>query len=301
MKLPVDALASHPHAAAVDKMGVRRRLMRWVLIAIGVLLAAYLAVLAGLWFGQEALIFVPTPLPAEHQFKLPTDVHEVRIDVPGAKLDALHMQLPHPDGVVFYLHGNAGNLSSWFVNADFYRQLNVDLFMVDYRGYGKSTGRIDSEAQLMADVLAAWQSIAGRYAGKHVVFFGRSLGTGLAAKLAASLAPAKRPNLLVLVSPYISMQAMAHEQYPFVPSALVRYPLHTDEALKTLGGQTPVLILHGDKDALIPYRHAETLSRLSKGIALQPVPGAGHGDVQTYDAYLDTLRHAIKSTVKPSS
>jgi alpha-beta hydrolase superfamily lysophospholipase len=173
--------------------------------------------------------------------------------------------------------------------------------MMDYRGYGKSTGRIDSEAQLMADVQAAWQSIASRYEGKRVVFLGRSLGTGLAAKLAASLGSAQRPGLLVLVSPYVSMQAVAHEQYPFVPSALVRYPLRTDEALKTLRGQIPVLILHGDKDSLIPFQHAETLSRLSLGITLQPVPGAGHGDLQTYDVYLDALRHAIKSTAYPSN
>jgi alpha-beta hydrolase superfamily lysophospholipase len=277
------------------------RLLRWALGILGVLVSAYLAILLGLWLKQEALIFVPTPLPAGHQFTLPADVHEVSIDVPGARLDALHMQLSHPDGVVFYLHGNAGNLATWFVTADFYRQLNMDMFMMDYRGYGKSTGRIDSEAQLMADVQAAWQSIASRYEGKRVVFLGRSLGTGLAAKLAASLGPAKRPGLLVLVSPYVSMQTVAHEQYPFVPSALVRYPLHTDEALKTLGGQTPVLILHGDKDSLIPFQHAETLSRLSPGIALQAVPGAGHGDLQTYDVYLNTLRHAIKSTAYPSN
>ena len=299
MKQPVDARASDPPSAAAGKAGAPHRLKRWGLIAVGVLLAAYLAVLTWLWLKQEALIFHPEPLPASHQFELPADVHEVRIDVPGAQLDASHMRLPHPDGVVFYLHGNGGNLTSWFVNADFYRQLNVDLFMVDYRGYGKSTGHIESEAQLMADVQAAWQSIAPRYAGKRVIFFGRSLGTGLAAKLAASLTPAQRPNLLVLVSPYISMQTMAQELYPFVPSALIRYPLRTDEALKTLGGQTPVLILHGDQDTLIPYRHAETLSRLSSGMTLRPVPGAGHGDVHTYDVYLDTLRQAIRSTVKP--
>jgi hypothetical protein len=63
-------------------------------------------------------------------------------------------------GVVFYLHGNAGNLDSWFVNADFWRQANVDLFMLDYRGYGKSSGRITSQAQLEADVRAAWAAVA---------------------------------------------------------------------------------------------------------------------------------------------
>ena len=293
MKLPVNARDADV-ALTTRPVGVKPRLLRWGLIALGALVCVYVAVLAHLWFNQESLIFQPTPLPASHPFKLAADVHELSIDVPGAKLDAWHMQLPHPDGVVFYLHGNGGNLESWFVNADFYRQLNMNLFMIDYRGYGKSTGHISSEAQLMADAQAAWQSIASRYAGKRVVFIGRSLGTGVSAKLVASLEPDKRPNLLVLVSPYISMQTMAQEQYPFVPTAVLRYPLRTDEALTALAGQTPVLILHGDKDALIPYRHAETLSRLTPGIQLQPVLGAGHGDLQTFDVYLDTLRHAIK-------
>jgi hypothetical protein len=276
-----------------------RRWLSWGLaIVLGLLACGYLAVLGYLWVKQESLIFRPTPLPAEYQFKLPPDVHEERIDVPGARLHALHMRLPHPDGIVFYLHGNAGNLTSWFVNADFYRKLNVDFFMLDYRGYGRSTGHIESEAQLMADVQAAWQSVVPQYAGRPVVLIGRSLGTGLASKLAASLPPAQRPDLLVLVSPFISMQAMAKQQYPYVPSGLVRYPLRSDEALKALGGHTPVLILHGDKDALIPYAHAQTLSALTPNVRLQDVPGAGHGDVQTYDVYLDTLRQAIRSTMQ---
>ena len=93
------------------------------------------------------------------------------IDVTGARLSALHLRLPDPQGVVFFLHGNNGNLATWFVNADFYRAANYDLFMLDYRGYGKSSGRIESEEQLRADVLAAWRSVAGRYLGKRRVIY----------------------------------------------------------------------------------------------------------------------------------
>ena len=94
---------------------------------------------------------------------------------------ALHLRLPAPKGVVFFLHGNGGSLESWFINPEFYRRANYDLFMIDYRGYGKSTGQIESEAQLRADVRAAWATVAPQYAGRKVVFYGRSLGTGLAA------------------------------------------------------------------------------------------------------------------------
>lgn len=272
-----------------------RRLASKALAALLLLaLAAYALMLGALWWKQETLIFHPVPLAADHRFDLPPDVHEVFIDVPGARLNALHLQRPGARGVVFFLHGNAGNLERWFVNLDFYRALDMDLFMPDYRGFGKSTGRIESEQQLLADVQAAWARVAPAYAGRHVVFLGRSLGSGLAAGLVTTLPPAQRPQALLLVSPYRSMVQMAAEQYPYVPAALLRYPLRTDLALQALAG-TPLRIelLHGDRDTLIPLAHSEALASTLPGVRLHRVPGAGHGDLQRFDAYLGALRQAI--------
>ena len=90
------------------------------------------------------------------------------------------MYVNSPRGVVFFLHGNSDNMQHWFVNLDFYRTAQLDLVMLDYRGFGKSTGRIESQAQLEADVRAAWATVAAQpqYAGKKRVIYGRSLGTG---------------------------------------------------------------------------------------------------------------------------
>ena len=258
---------------------------------------------AALWWGQERLIFQPVPLPADHRFNLPTDVHEVGIDVPGARLHALHLRLPQPDGLVFYLHGNAGNLASWFVNLDFWRGLNVDLFMVDYRGFGKSSGRITSQAQLLADVQAAWQAVAPGYAGRPVVLAGRSLGTGLAAQLAAALPADQRPAQLLLVSPYRSLQALADAHYPLVPDVLLRYPLRTDQALQALaaapGPRPAVVLLHGAQDALIPADHSTALAALVPGAQVGIMAGAGHADLQDFPVYLDAVRQAVRSAVTP--
>ena len=275
---------------------------RGAMTLLALLITGYAAILGGLWWKQESLLFQPDVLHADHRFGLPPDVHEVFLDVPGARLHALHMRLPRPDGVVFYLHGNGGSLDSWFTNHDFYRQLNVDLFMLDYRGYGKSTGRNRDEAQLSADVEAAWRSIAPMYAHRPAVFFGRSLGTGLAARLAASLPTAQRPELLILVSPYVSVQALAGEMYPYLPvSTLLRYPLRTDEALQAMQGQRPrVLLLHGDRDTLIPYANSERLASLVPGVTLQRVAGAGHGDLSRFEAYQQAVREAIRAAVQPA-
>lgn len=260
---------------------------RTLLGLLAVPLLAYGAVLAALWWGQERLIFLPTPLPPEAKLAQAPDIHERWVDVDGARLSVLELRLPSPKGVVFYLHGNAGNLATWFTAADFYRRANFDLVMPDYRGYGKSTGRIESEAQLQADVRAVWRSIAARYAGQRVVLFGRSLGTGLTATLAAEL----QPDLTVLVSPYESLEALARSHYPWVPAALLRYPLRTDLALPRV--RTPVLLLHGVRDDLIPPSHSQALAARVPQAALHLIDGAGHNDVHLSEAYLATLRGAL--------
>ena len=246
------------------------------------------ALMALLWWGQERLLFHPEPLPADHRFDFGADVHEAWVDVPGARLHALHLQLPQPRGVVFYLHGNAGNLQSWFANADFYRRADIDLFMLDYRGYGKSSGAIGSQTQLLDDVRAAWAQVAPRYAGRKRVVFGRSIGTGLAATLAAEV----QPELTVLVSPYLSMKALVAGHYPWLPSAVLRYPLRTDLALPQVRGQ--VLLVHGERDTLIPLQHSLDLQALLPSAQLLRLPEAGHNDLHLQPAYLDALAAALQ-------
>lgn len=247
------------------------------------------AVLLGLvWWQQERLIFLPSRLVVDHRFDFGADVNEAWVDVPGARLNALHLRNAQPRGVVFFLHGNAGNLDSWFVNVDFYRRLNFDLFMLDYRGYGKSSGRIDSQAQLEADVRAAWASIAPRYAGLRRVVLGRSLGSALAAGLAAEL----QPELTVLVSPCESMAALAAEHYRWVPQALLRYPLRTDDALSRV--KSPVLLVHGEGDSIIGPEHSQRLLVAAPHAELVLISGAGHNDLQQFPAYLEALAVGLR-------
>jgi hypothetical protein len=254
----------------------------------GSVLTVYLLVLALLWFAQERLIFMPEPLPHAHRFDFGPDVHETWVDVPGARLNALHLKLPASDGVVFYLHGNAGNLQGWFSNTGLFRRANLDLFMLDYRGYGKSSGRIENQQQLLADVRAAWAQLAPQYAGRRRVFFGRSLGSALAATLAAEV----QPELTVLVSPYESLGALAAQHYPWVPRLLLRYPLDTAAALARVKG--PVLLVHGEQDEVIDAAHSERLRARSPQARLLKVAGAGHNDLQLFDAYQDGLAAALR-------
>jgi uncharacterized protein len=265
-----------------------------VLLLAGGALACYALVLAFLWWRQESLLFYPVPLPADHRLATAPDIEERTVDVPGARLSVLHLRRPGARGVVFFLHGNAGNLQGWFSNTDFYREAGYDLVMMDYRGFGKSTGRIAGADQLREDVRAVWSLVAPEYLGRKLVVYGRSLGTGLAADLAEELSVrGQPPDLTVLVSAYTSFRALAAEFYPWVPGWVLRYPLETEKHLRGIGG--PMLLVHAEQDSLIRAHHLQRLREVLPDARVLVVPGAGHNDLHESPAYRDELRRALRA------
>ncbi len=247
---------------------------------LGVL--AYAGVAGFFYVGQENLIFRPTPLPATHNFNLP-ETKEISLAVDGATLSALHFKQPDAKGVIFFLHGNSGNLSSWLRTTDFYRKNNFDVFMIDYRGYGKSTGSIESEAQLHRDVMTAWQSVAPQYGGRKRVIYGRSLGTTLAAKLSSEVAS----DLTVLVSPFYNLNAMREAHYAWLPAALMRYTFTTDQWLTR--AKSPVVIMHGERDELIGIEQAVRLQALAPNVELVRIEGGTHNNLHHVPQYVEPL------------
>jgi uncharacterized protein len=249
----------------------------------------YCGMLAFLYMSQERLLFRATVLPGDHRFQFAQPFEEIRIPVPGAVLDALYFPQQDSRGLVFFLHGNAGNVETWTTGLDFYQRVGYDLFMLDYRGYGKSTGSMRSEAELHADVRAAWDAIAPRYRGKPIVVYGRSLGSGLAASLARDVHPA----LLVLVSPYTSIAAAAKRSYPLAPEWLLKYPLRTEAIIGEV--TSPLVLLHGRDDALIPSSESEQLRSLARSpVELVMIDGAGHNDIHRFPAYLDAFAARLR-------
>lgn len=262
----------------------RKASLRILAVSLSVLITAYGSFAAVVYFEQDEAIFQGSTLPADHQFGFDIPFEERTISVEGAELSGIRFTQEEPLGLIFFLHGNGGNIESWSSGADFYQRVNYDMFMFDYRGYGKSTGSVSSQAQLHDDVQRAWDSVAPLYGGKPIVIYGRSLGAALAAELATHVDAEK----VILVSPFKSMVAMAKAQYPLLPSSLVRYPLKTSEIIGNI--QSPVILVHGDRDRLIPLAHSESLLKLANAQSkLLVIAGAGHNDIHQFKSYLEGL------------
>lgn len=266
-----------------------KKTMTLLLWLLAIPLVLYILLVLLMYLYQEKLIFPGTKLPSNYTFNFDQPFTEHSIEVDGATLNALHFHhnsdpQNKPNGFVFFLHGNAGNLETWTENVKVYQDINVDLFLVDYRGYGKSTGKITSVEQLHSDVRAAWDFIAPQYLEKDIpiTIYGRSLGSGLATKLATEV----EHDQLILVSPFSSMKAMVKQQYPYVPSSLLRYPLPTESIIDQV--PTDIHFIVGDKDFYIPLSHTERLQeKMGKPSKVYTVNGADHGDVHDFDQYWD--------------
>lgn len=265
-----------------------RKSLKLVLIAV----AIYAVAMGAVYLRQEQLLFYPSKLTASYPLNHAKDVTEVAIEVDGAVLSALHLRSPNSKRVALFFHGNAGNLAHWFEDVSVYREAGVDLLMVDYRGYGKSTGQIDGQEQLVADAAAAWRYLSAVSPDKELVLIGQSMGSGVAAQLAARIESGALPQpkslKLALISPFESLQQLVWEKVPWVLPAVLRYPLRTDLAIARL--KSPIHILHGVGDTLIPVAHAERLVAQRPGTQLVKIDGAGHNDLHQFSSFRTQLK-----------
>ncbi|MGB6037188.1 MAG: alpha/beta fold hydrolase [Cryomorphaceae bacterium] len=248
---------------------------------IQVILILYI-VFCGLFYGfQEKLIFAPEKLNKDYQFSFEQSFEEVTINASdGISINGLLFKADSSKGLLFYLHGNAGSLSSWGNVAKAYTDLNYDVFILDYRGYGKSEGSISSQNQLYQDIQRAYDVLRKEYAEENTIVLGYSIGSGPAAYLAST----NHPKLLILQAPYFNLTDMANLLYPIAPTFLLKYKFATNEYIQDC--EMPVVILHGDQDAVISYESSLMLKENFKPQdTLITLKGLGHNAITYTDVY----------------
>lgn len=225
-------------------------------------------------------------------YKYPFPFTEVDFDMEdGGIVNALHFRVPNSKGVVFYIKGNSRSIKGWGKFAKDFVGKGYDFLILDFRGFGKSRGRRTEEI-LFSDLQQVYKWLASQYEEEQIVLYGRSLGSGLAARIASW----NRPRLLILDCPYYSFLYHIMRYGFLLPMHwLLRYHIRTDRFIKKV--HCPIFILHGVRDRLIPFRQSEMLRDLApEKITLFLIAGAGHNNLPDFPEYHDLLYDILHET-----
>lgn len=259
-----------------------------ILLVLGL---AYAALVALMWFRQESLLYLPG-IPSRQLAATPAAIglehEELWIETAdGETLHAWFVPAQRERGSLLFFHGNAGNISHRLESLRAFNRLGLSVLIVDYRGYGQSTGR-PSEHGTYEDARAAWRHLVEQrgVAADEIVVFGRSLGGAVATWLAAE----KAPRGLIVESAFRSVPDLAAELYWFLPVrrlARIEYPVETLIARV----DAPVLVVHSREDEIIPFRHGEALYAAHPGPKrfLELRGGHNTGFLDSGREYLDGL------------
>lgn len=261
----------------------------WVQLIVYVLLI-YAIISVLLYYFQDFLLFKPEKLDKDfvYQYENQT-IEEYNLKTPdGANINGLHFKVNEPIGVVMYLKGNSKSIKGWGKFAVDFTRHNYDVVMIDYRGFGKSTGKFNQEI-IKRDLQFVYDKIKSRVDEKYIILYGRSLGSGFATKLAST----NHPKMLILDAPYYSLKNVTKRYAPFMPLSLIlKYPIPTYRWLKYV--DCPIHIIHGTEDKLIPFESSIKLSKVNPdNCRLWPIIGGGHKNLNTFESYHKTLTDVL--------
>ncbi|WP_310379206.1 alpha/beta fold hydrolase [Flavobacterium sp.] len=256
----------------------------------GIILLIYTIISVLLYYLQESFIFKPEKLSTDFQFSYENqEFEEYNFDLPdGAIINGLRFKAKNPKGVVMYLKGNSKSIKGWGKFAVDFTAHGYDVAMIDYRGFGKSTGKRSQEA-IKRDMQFIYDKIKEKIDEKYIIIYGRSLGSGFATKLASI----NNPKMLILDAPYYSMKNITARYLPFMPlSIILRYPIPTYKWIKHV--KCPIHIIHGTNDKLIPFSAAIKLSKKNPEMArLYPIIDGGHKNLNNFEAYHKVLAEIL--------
>jgi fermentation-respiration switch protein FrsA (DUF1100 family) len=277
----------------------RRAGRRWLRVLVVALLACAIIAVAVVFF-EESLIYFPSRYPEGRW-----DTGILSEGFPGTVQDhyfdtsdgvRLHGWWARPadaglgtgDMLLLFFHGNAGNLSDRAELMMRLVRLPVQVFMIDYRGYGRSEGR-PSEQGLYRDADAAWRYLTEDRGVRptQIIVFGKSLGGAVGVDLASRVSVAG----LIVQSSFTSVPDMAAHHYPVIPRALIRTRM--DSLSKITGVSAPKLHIHSKADEIVPYELGMRLYEAApKPKRFHEVEGAGHNETAERGgpAYFEAIR-----------
>ncbi len=260
----------------------------WSLLLIPLLV--YLALCAGLYFGQAAMIFPTGQVgPAD---PLPARAERLRVAAAsGERLDGVHIPPARPSGERLLILGFGGNGWNGQSVAVFLAELfpEADVVVFHYRGYRPSEGRPSAEA-LLEDAPRIHDFARDRFHPARTVAVGFSIGSGIA----AALSTRRRLDGLILVTPFDSLARAAGDHYRWLPVRLLfRHPMEPAEDLRRV--PTPVAIVAGGRDRLISAARTQQLRLAAPILAFdRTIAEAGHNDIYNHPDFRGAMREALR-------
>ncbi len=244
-----------------------------------------------LYFLQEKMLFHPTVLSQDFKFEFSHPFEELYFNTDNnAVINALHFKAENPKGVILYFHGNAGDLSRWGIITEFFVKKQYDVLVMDYRTFGKSTGKL-SEAALYNDSEYCYNYLKEYYSENDITIYGRSLGTGIATYIASK----NKPKQLILETPYHSITDVAKSKFPIFPvKYIVKYKLPSYQFITQV--ECPIFIFHGTNDEVIPYKSAQNLFNIApmSQTTFTTIEGGHHGDLVSFETYHEQIKNILK-------
>ncbi len=238
-----------------------------------------------IYFPTNTLMYTPNNYSFDYE-----DIFFTTED--NIKLHGWFIPAPESRGTILFHHGNAGNISDRLESIAIFRKLDYNVFIFDYRGFGKSRGT-PSEQGTYLDALAAWTYLTQgkNIDARRIIIFGRSLG----ASIAAWLAQRTQPGALILESAFTSARDMAEAHYGFLPVKwLIKFKYSTQSYLEKV--VCPVLIIHSSQDDIVPYQFGKTLFQIANEPKEFLKISGGHNDgfLISGDIYINGLKNFIK-------
>jgi len=266
---------------------LKKRIKKRIIAVVLATLAAIIYISAGtyLYLKQDAILFPASKTPAGEVFHFEVPFEEVWIEAEDAKLHGLYLKADEDPlktrGIIIFFHGNSERVQQFGATADEFTKQGFDYFIPDYRGYGKSTGKITSEKQFLADIDRIYDWAKQKYPENKIIVAGRSLGAAPAAYLGSK----NNPKLVLMIASFFNIAAMKDIRYPYLPDFILKYKLPNNRWIAQI--KCPVYLIHGTMDKTIPYTQTERLSRVTAGSPRRyfSVPGAGHSDLQDFPLY----------------
>lgn len=220
--------------------------------------------------------------PEKNLYDFPANHHLISEDVSittsdGVRLHGWYLKSPADKGTLLFFHGNAGNISGRLLKAQGWIERGYNVFLIDYRGYGKSESKIKNQNDLYLDAKAAFEWLKENKESDlaKIIFYGESLGTYPATRMAADYAAAA----LVLEAPFTSFTDLGKKYYPFVPSGWIKdFAFANIDYIETI--KTPLFILHGTRDEIVPYEMGKKLYETAvTAKEMHTLEGAAHNNL----------------------